>query len=103
MSKADFEKAKKRLEKAKKEMHWAIRVFADSAQHLSNLELSQQELAELCELLQLDLEQMQRAVKRIPGKQTGKNIYRGIDFVGYESTSPKIVGEIPPFDDDDEY
>ncbi|MBW4668313.1 MAG: hypothetical protein KME60_13030 [Cyanomargarita calcarea GSE-NOS-MK-12-04C] len=115
MTHTEFEKAKKRLEQAKQDIFWAINVLNNSGNKLNEYELTPQETEQLHSYFQHDLNEIQQALALKPS--TNKEISRGMppsmgkpskSSGGYLKNShkfdgpPKIVGAIPPYDDDEE-
>jgi biopolymer transport protein ExbB/TolQ len=108
MTHSEFEKAKKRLEQAKQDIFWAINVLNNSGNKLNEYQLTPQETERIHQKFQDDLDEIQQALALKPS--TSREISRGIPGTrsGYRETSyevygqPKIVGAIPPYDDDEE-
>jgi hypothetical protein len=110
MTHSEFEKAKKRLEQAKQDIFWAINVLNNSGSKLDEYQLTPQETERIHQKFQHDLDEIQQALALKPS--ITREISRGIPIPGtrsgYSETSyevygqPKIVGAIPPYDDDEE-
>jgi hypothetical protein len=108
MTHTEFEKAKKRLEQAKQDIFWAINVLNNSGSKLDEYQLTPQETEQLHSYFQHDLDEIQQALTLKPS--TTREISRGIPPTAptprspYREISgvPKIVGAIPPYDDDDD-
>ncbi|KOP26963.1 hypothetical protein AMR41_06260 [Hapalosiphon sp. MRB220] len=112
MSQADFEKAKQRLAQAKQDIIWAINVLDDAAKNLSDYKLTPEEVVQLGYQFQRDLQDIRQTLEQktdlekdlessktkysFPPPQIGANIGESREI------SPKITGQIPPFDDPDE-
>lgn len=88
MSQDDFQKARKRLERAKKEVSWAIAVLEDPAAHLKQYHLSQDEEEELFQELHTDLTEIQTSIAQLFSRKRQIKI---------DNKTVKMVGPIPPW------
>ncbi|MFB2769569.1 hypothetical protein ACE1AT_09805 [Pelatocladus sp. BLCC-F211] len=112
MSQADFEKAKQRLAQAKQDIIWALNVLDDAAKNLSDYKLTPEEVVQLGYQFQRDLQDIRKTLEQktdlqkdskssttkysFPAPNINANIGESREI------SPRITGQIPPFDDPDE-
>ncbi len=108
MSQTDFEKAKQRLAQAKQDIIWAINVLDDAAKNLSDYKLTPEEVVQLGYQFQRDLQDIRKTLeqktdleKDLESSKT-KYSFPPPNIGESREISPRITGQIPPFDDPDE-
>ena len=88
MSQEDFQKARKRLARVKKEVLWAIAVLEDPSANLERYNLSQDEVEELFQEFHADLTDIQTAIAQLLSQRR---------HIQVEDKRMFMVGPIPPW------
>src|SRR5712691_9991017 len=90
MAKEDFNTAKDRLERARKEMLWVVNVLDDPDTHMQEYNLTRDEQEELFLESQRKLAEIQMATARLHAKEV---------HIQVRNKTVKRIGAIPPWQD----